>query len=71
MHDSAQKLVSFISDLILALALFWAWLEDVQHVIQVLAPIGVPVLLGIRIYTALLDARRSRILLDKAKEEKP
>ena len=71
MHDGAQKLASFISDLILALALFWAWLEDVQHVIQVLAPIGVPVLLGIRIYTAILDARRSRVLLEKAKEEKP
>ena len=39
----------------------WAWFSDLQHVVAVAAPLGVPVLLGVRVMGAIEDWRIRRL----------
>lgn len=44
-----QKVASWASDLGLGVFVFWAWLNnDVQHVIAVVTPIGLPAIFFLR-----------------------
>jgi hypothetical protein len=60
MDSFFHKLLSWGSDLAMGVAIVALWMKDFDHLIKILAPIGIPILFFIRFMAAVEEWRRNK-----------